>query len=179
MASDEDVNRFDAGLRRVNALGEAAAREELRKCCGASRWIEQMVARRPFASSAALFDAADAVWNALGADDWLEAFESHPRIGESKAAAAQSSTAQNWSKHEQSGTHSASDETRAALADANRAYDQKFGHIFIICATGKSAEQMLAAARARLQNDPATELRIAAEEQRKITRIRLEKLLQP
>jgi OHCU decarboxylase len=138
-----------------------------------------MAARRPFGDMRAVLDAADEVWRGLRPDDWLEAFRAHPRIGEKKAAAEQGEAARRWSEKEQGGVAAAGADTLAALAAENAAYDAKFGHIFIVCATGKSADEMLAILRARMGNDPAAELTVAAEEQRKITRIRLEKMLDP
>lgn len=121
--------------------------------------------------------AADEIWRALAPADWLEAFSHHPRIGERKSALSQSARATAWAAGEQSAVDQANDDTRAALAEANREYEDRFGYIYIVCATGKSAEEMVTLARERLRNDPDVELRLAAEEQRKITRIRLEKLL--
>ena len=127
-----------------------------------------MLAMRPFASDAALFAAAERAWWALGREDWLEAFGAHPRIGQHAADA--------WARNEQAGVKGAGEDVRAALAQGNRAYEERFGHVFLICATGKSATEMLGALRGRLGNDPATELRVAAAEQAQITRLRLEKL---
>lgn len=138
-----------------------------------------MTEARPFAGREELFEKADSVWRSLNAEDWLEAFRAHPKIGEKKAAVSQSEQAQKWSSQEQSGTHNASAATITALAEGNRQYEQRFGFIFIVCATGKSSEEMLAILQARLQNDRDEELPIAAEEQRKITQLRLEKLLTP
>lgn len=137
-----------------------------------------MTSVRPFNSLEDLLAKADSVWRSLSEADWLEAFRAHPKIGEQKAAAAQSEQARNWAKREQSGIESAAAETRAALAKGNQEYEKRFGFIFIVCATGKSSEEMLAILKRRLQNDPETELPVAAEEQRKITRLRLEKLLE-
>ncbi len=137
------------------------------KCCGCRNWTRGLTNARPFADSDALFRAADNLWWALSEEDWLEAFRAHPKIGEQKAAAVQSEQARNWSAQEQSGIHAAAIETKAALAAGNQKYEERFGFIFIVCASG----------RRRMQNDPGTELRVAAEEQRKITRLRLEKLL--
>ena len=162
-------------LGRLNALSAADAEAELLACCGSRRWAREMAARRPFADVAALLAAADEVWWALGPDDWHEAFRAHPRIGERKAAPAQGARAASWSAQEQAGA--AGDDVAAALAEGNRAYEERFGHIYIVCATGKTADEMLAILRARLANDAATELRAAAAEQAKITRLRLEKLL--
>lgn len=130
-----------------------------------------MLAARPFTSDTALLHSAEHAWWGLEPRDWLEAFAQHPRIGERSADA--------WSRREQAGVDGATAATRAALAAATRAYEERFGHVFLICATGKSADQMLDALRRRLANDPATELRIAAGQQAEITRLRLEKLVGP
>jgi OHCU decarboxylase len=166
-------------LTRLNSLPPAEARAELLKCCGSSRWAEGVAARRPFRTAAELFEAADLVWWALSPGDWLEAFRGHPKIGERKAAAEVSEEARRWSEREQSGASVARPATLAALAEANRVYEEKLGFIFIVCAQGKSAGEMLADLEARLNNEPGAELRVAAEEQRRITRLRLQKLLEP
>jgi OHCU decarboxylase len=163
-------------LSRLNSLPSAKARDELLKCCGSARWAAEVAARRPYASAAELEETADRVWRQLSAADWLEAFRAHPRIGERKAAAALSAEARAWSEREQAGATAADAATRAALEANNRAYEERFGFIFIVCATGKTAAEMLALLEARLRNDRETELRVAAEEQRKITRLRLRKL---
>ena len=163
-------------VAELDELPSAQAAELLRACCGATRWVAGMVARRPFHSRDVALDEADDVWWSLDPDDWLEAFAHHPRIGERASAAPQEARAAAWSAGEQAGAADAPDDVQAALAAANRAYEARFGHIYIVCATGKSAEEMLAIARVRLANDADTELRVAAEEQRKITRLRLQKL---
>jgi 2-oxo-4-hydroxy-4-carboxy-5-ureidoimidazoline decarboxylase len=154
----------------LDAMPESQAMEVLRQCCGSSRWVEAMMARRPFGSREAVLSAADEIWTSLDSDDWREAFAHHPRIGEQ--------TTSSVATKEQSGVSGAAEDVRQALAKANRDYEQRFGYIYIVCATGKSAEEMLAIATGRLQNDPDTELRVAGEEQRKITRLRLQKLLE-
>lgn len=136
-----------------------------------------MVARRPFGSVERVLDAADEVWRSLEPGDWREAFAHHPRIGEQKSGAPQSERGAAWAAGEQSGVGLAGDATRRALADANREYERRFGYIYIVCASGKSAEDLLVDATQRLRNEPDSELALAAEEQRKITRLRLEKLL--
>jgi OHCU decarboxylase len=168
---------MDDALARLNSLPHDEARAELLKCCGSTRWAEGVAARRPYESAEELEATADRVWWGLSPEDWLEAFRAHPKIGERKAAAEVSAEARAWSEREQSGAGAASAETRAALADANRAYEERFGFIFIVCAAGKTAEEMFALLRARLAHDRASELRVAAEEQRRITRLRLRKLL--
>lgn len=137
-----------------------------------------MTVARPFGNVDELLTKAGGTWSSLCPADWLEAFRAHPKIGEKKAAAGQSEEARKWSAQEQSGITDAAAATIASLAAGNRDYVQRFGFIFIVCATGKSSEEMLAILQARLQNDAETEISVAAEEQRKITRLRLEKLLQ-
>jgi OHCU decarboxylase len=165
------------GLTRLNALAATAAEEKFLQCCGAHAWAREMTARRPFADVEELMLMADEVWWSLGTRDWHEAFARHPQIGGWKAERAPDAQAQAWSQQEQAGAHDAAQATLAELVEANRVYEEKFGHIFIVCATGKTAAQMLDILRARLANDPGIELRNAADEQRKITRLRLEKLL--
>ena len=171
--------RRGLGLARFNTLTPSAAEAALRACCGSSRWNEWMREGRPYATVAELLAAADATWSWTSADDWHEAFRAHPRIGETKAAAGQGATARQWSAAEQAGTRDATDAKRAELAEVNRAYEARFGFIYIVCATGRTLDEMLAFARERLAHDPATELRLAAAEQHRITRLRLEKLLEP
>ena len=170
------------GIARLNALSMEEAQAELLKCCGSTNWARRMTQQRPFPTGGdamrRLLDSADRVWWDLGREDWLEAFTRHPRIGEKAAAKDASAETRRWSEEEQSGTRSAREQVLAALAKANRAYEQRFGYVFIVCATGKSSEEMLALLQQRLQNDPAAELRMAAEEQRRITHLRLQKLLQ-
>lgn len=136
-----------------------------------------MTESRPFLDVNDLVAKAETTWWALGAEDWLEAFRAHPKIGEQKAALAQSEQARNWSAQEQSGVTDAAAEIKAALAARNQEYEQRFGFIFIVCASGKTSEEMLALLTQRLENDSKTELRVAAEEQQKITQLRLEKLI--
>lgn len=154
------------------------AEAQFLKCCGARKWASAMVNARPFASAQLMFDEADALFGFLSEQDWLEAFRAHPKIGEKKAATAQSDTAQTWSAQEQSQTSNAALSVMDALAEGNREYEQRFGFIFIVCASGKSAEEMLAMLNQRLANSAEAELPIAAQEQRKITNLRLQKLLQ-
>jgi len=164
-------------VAELDAMPEARANELFAECCGASRWVSGMLSRRPFRARAVVLSTADEIWRALGPADGREAFSHHPRIGERKGAAPQTERGSAWAAGEQSGVEGARDDVRAELAAANREYEQRFGYIFIVFATGKSAEEMLALARERLRNDPDTELRIAADEQWKITRLRLNKLL--
>jgi OHCU decarboxylase len=169
---------MDRSLDAFNQLSADDAQAELLKCCGSQRWALRMCESRPFANEEDLFGKADEIWWSLTEEDWLEAFRAHPKIGEKKAAAAQSEQTSNWSAEEQSGAESAGTTVMDALADGNRAYQSRFGFIFIVCATGKTADEMLAILNQRLSNPPEVELRNAAEEQRKITQLRLAKLLQ-
>ena len=137
-----------------------------------------MAEARPFADVDSLLNQAEQIRQNLEAEDWLEAFAAHPKIGAKKSVPYQTEQSAKWSQGEQSGTQTAADSVRAELEEANRLYENKFGFIFIVCATGKSAEEMLGICRARLNNDADTEIRIAAEEQQKITEIRLKKLLE-
>ena len=161
----------------LNALSIDEARAALLRCCGATRWAAWLLTQRPFASTEALFKAAAGVWTQMEKADMLEAFAHHPEIGSDIASLRErfASTAA-WSSAEQAGVAGADDATLEALRDGNVRYREQFGYIFIVCATGKSAAEMLALLRARLAHDPDTELRVAAAEQAKITRLRLEKL---
>jgi OHCU decarboxylase len=163
-------------LQRLNELPDHEAEAAFLTCCGSTRWAREMARLRPFGSQADVHTAGAEVWFALDRADWDEAFRAHPRIGERKAAPAQGAQAAAWSAQEQAGAARAGDEVAAALAEGNRAYEERFGRIYIVCASGKTAEEMLAILRARLANDPDTELRIAAAEQWMITESRLEKL---
>jgi OHCU decarboxylase len=167
----------DAKLASLNSLPPNEAENELLKCCGSKEWARQVLAEGPFESVADLLAKADRAWWSLDPGDWLEAFHSHPKIGEKKAAAATAAEAQRWSEDEQSGTRNSAAETMAALAKLNRVYEEKFGYIFIVCASGKSSEEMLGIVGDRLSNSPEQELRIAAAEQAKITQLRLKKLV--
>jgi len=168
-------------LNELNGLSGEAASRELLRCCGSRRWAREMAAARPFASVDAMTAAADSIWSSLDLADRLEAFAAHPKIGAGGARAADGSGGAggdaDWSAAEQAGTASASADVLARLAEANREYEARFGFIFIVCATGKSAEEMLDFVQRRLDNDPLIESRIAADEQRKITRLRIAKLL--
>jgi OHCU decarboxylase len=161
----------------LNSLSEGEASTELLKCCGSQNWARRMVSSRPFGSFDELIQKSDAVWWDLDQHDWLEAFRSHPKIGERKAAVKVSTESEGWSGQEQAGIQSAVRQTLDELAQLNREYEDKFGFIFIVCATGKSSEEMLAILKARIGNDLDTELPFAASEQAKITEIRLGKLL--
>jgi OHCU decarboxylase len=165
-------------LAWLNELSPAEAGAAFLDCCGSGEWAKAMAASRPFAMLEDVFERAERIWFSLPVAEWLEAFAAHPKIGANESAATQKKRSAGWSKDEQSGVNSAETETRDALAEANRLYEQRFGFIFIVCATGKTADEMLAICRARLGNSVRTELQIAAEEQKKITEIRLTKLLE-
>jgi OHCU decarboxylase len=161
-------------LSEFNALPPSAAEAALHDCCGAARWTKLLAAQRPFLNADALYLAADAGWRMMDRADILEAFRCHPQIGQEAATGSESH--RQWSEGEQTGARTAPEDVKARLARQNRAYFEKFGYIFIVCASGKSAEEMLALLDQRLQNDDATELPVAAEQQRLIMRLRLEKL---
>lgn len=164
-------------LDQLNRLDDAPARTALERCCGARRWVESVCAGRPYRDRGALVAAAEHAFAALERADWLEAFAHHPRIGDPASLRAKYASTAAWAGEEQRGAAAASEDALAALAEDNRAYEERFGYIFIVCATGKSADQMLALLRARMPNPPEYEIGTAAEEQMKITRLRLEKLL--
>lgn len=164
-------------LAWLNTLPAEQAAKELLQCCGSKRWARETANRRPYQSLETLVTTANEIWWSLSPDDWLEAFRSHPRIGEKKAAESVSAQSREWSGQEQAGVTKASSDTIDSLAALNRAYEHKFGFIFIICATGKTPEEMLTALRERLEHDHTAELQIAATEQSKITELRLRKLI--
>jgi 2-oxo-4-hydroxy-4-carboxy-5-ureidoimidazoline decarboxylase len=175
-------------LRRWNLLPPEAAANEILPCCGSRSWAEGVTGRRPLADEVTLLAVSDEVWMSLAEADWREAFGSHPRIGETRIGdtsigateapkeAAQQSAA--WSGQEQSKVAEGGESAKVALAESNREYERRFGQIFIVCATGKGPEEILTILQRRLGNDPAIELREAAEQQRQITQLRLRKWLQ-
>lgn len=167
---------MNAVLEEWNSADESIAAESMLACCGSRRWATEMVALRPIVSIVALRDAADRVWDAVGEVDWLEAFGAHPRIGERKTADA-SKQSSAWSQQEQANIGYAPQDVTRELTEGNAAYEQRFGFTYIVCATGKSAEEMLAILKRRLGNDSMAELREAAEQQRQIMQIRLGKWL--
>jgi 2-oxo-4-hydroxy-4-carboxy-5-ureidoimidazoline decarboxylase len=165
-----------ANWQTLNTQSDAEAREAFSRCCGSRRWVDGMMSRRPFASLAALCTAADDIWAGLDRSDYLDAFATHPRIGDLAALREKIAATAHLCGGEQAGLAGAGEQTIHDLADGNRQYEARFGHIFIVCATGKTAAEMLTLLRARLENDPDDEMKIAAAEQAKITRLRLEKL---
>ena len=170
---------IETPIAGLNAMPVSELSALLRSCNGARRWVEGMVARRPYESIDAMLTAADEVWRALGREDWLESFTHHPRLGETSSATPQDERARGWSAGEQVALLDAAAELRATLAAANAAYERQFGYICVVFAAGRDAEELLAITRARITNRPEIELRIAVEEQRKITRLRLQKLVHP
>jgi len=163
-------------LVRWNSLDPAAAAAEILPCCGSRAWAAELAARRPIADEDHLLITSDAVWLSLPESAWQEAFDSHPRIGQQKAKAA-TKTALSWSATEQSAAMSADEAAKLALAKGNQRYEEKFGRIFIVCASGRSATEILGILEARLKNDATTELHEAAEQQREITQLRLQRWL--
>lgn len=164
-------------LQTLNNLPVDQAARALGKCCGASDWVNQMVQSRPFLSKADLLKKAELIWYSTEEPDWLEAFSHHPKIGDTASLAKKFAATVEWSGEEQKSVAGANQEVIQKLAIGNQDYEEKFGFIFIVCATGKSAEEMLALLEARIVNDYDEEIRIAMGEQHKITLIRLEKLL--
>ena len=164
--------------RSINEAAPDDARRMLLTCCGSTRWADRMLARRPFKTPQYLIAAAREEWFALTQHDWLEAFRHHPKIGDRDALRQRFPATHHLSEREQAGMSGASDAVIDALAEGNRSYEAKFGYIFIVCATGLSADEMLAILRERLDNDPAREIQIAAEEQAKITVLRVVSLSQ-
>jgi len=168
---------MNATLAAWNAAGESAAMDAMIACCGAKRWAEQMVALRPFAGVEQLSEAADCVWSTMQEAGWLEAFACHPRIGERNPTAHAGGQSAAWSRQEQATASAADGSVLAELAEGNRLYEERFGFTYIVCATGKSAGEMLATLRRRLASNRDAELREAAEQQRQIIQIRLGKWL--
>jgi 2-oxo-4-hydroxy-4-carboxy-5-ureidoimidazoline decarboxylase len=165
-------------VAELNQLPVPAARETLRPCCSSGRWIDAVVAGRPYEGIDALLEASDAALSALAEQDLAEALAGHPRIGDRRVAEpAGPHGPAGWSSQEQAGVASADSDLRRALAEGNEAYERRFGHIYLACATGRSAADLLAFLDERLGNDPAAEWRVVAAELAKINRIRLRKLV--
>ncbi len=165
-------------MEAFNNLDKIELEKALNTCCGSTRWAAQMAEFHPFENEAHLFSAATKIWfEQCNMEDWLEAFSCHPKIGDVANLAKKFAATKDWSSSEQAGVQVASLETLQALAEGNQAYEEKFGYIFIVCATEKSAEEMLSLLSQRLENEPENEIHIAMQEQAKITEIRLKKLL--
>lgn len=168
---------MNATLEAWNMAGEAEARNAMLACCGSRRWADAMTALRPIANISALSEEADRVWGTMQEADWLEAFACHPRIGERKVSAHAGAQSAAWSKAEQERASAASENVLAEIASGNQQYEERFGFTYIVCATGKSADEMLAILKRRLGSTREAELREAAEQQRQIMQIRLGKWL--
>ena len=169
-------------LDQLNRLSEADASAAFTQCCACTRWVERMEIGRPYESLTELLEISERIWEECDVDDYLEAFQGHPLIGDVESLAKKygntdPGSSPGWARNEQKGMDSADPVVIQSLADGNKSYEEKFGHIFIVCATGKSAAEMLALLEARMPNDPKIEVMVAADEQNKITRIRLKKLL--
>jgi 2-oxo-4-hydroxy-4-carboxy-5-ureidoimidazoline decarboxylase len=164
-------------LHELNTLPVPQLKEELMKCCGSPVWINKMLPFFPADDLVELLEDAEEQWWKCSEADWKEAFAHHPKIGDTDSLKKKFASTAQWASGEQSGVNTASQQTIEALAKANSEYEKKFGYIFIVCATGKSADEMLAMLQERLLNDPKEEIEIAADEQNKITKLRLEKLL--
>ena len=165
-------------VKDLDEMKPDQARGILAECCGSSKWVNEMTARRPYRTFDNVLKAADEAADTMDTHDWLAAFAHHPRIGEGSGSAPEKGVAAWWAAKEQAGMDVAGNDVKAALMNANEEHDRKFGYIYIVCATGMSAEEMLDNARKRLKNDGEKELAVSAHEQRKITRLRLEKLIE-
>jgi 2-oxo-4-hydroxy-4-carboxy-5-ureidoimidazoline decarboxylase len=165
-------------LEELNTISQPQLKQELMRCCGSSSWVKMMMTYFPADNLKELLENAEEVWYICNEDDWKEAFGHHPKIGDVESLKKKFAATAQWASGEQSGVSIASETTIKALAEANRLYEEKFGYIFIVCATGKAAEEMLELLQSRLINDPEEEINIAADEQNKITKLRIEKLLE-
>ena len=164
-------------LHEFNILPRQQLIEELTKCCGSKAWVNKMLAFIPADDMVELLEDAEEEWFQCSEEDWKEAFSQHPEIGDPGSLKKKFASTKEWASGEQSGMNNASQQTIETLAEGNRLYEEKFGYTFIVCATGKSAEEMLAILQTRLQNNPEVEIQEAADEQNKITKLRIEKLL--
>lgn len=164
-------------LSEFNELSKDNIKAALIKCCGSTAWVKRMTEKQPFKSENELFNIAERNWYECSEEDWLEAFLHHPKLGDLESLKQKFANTSEWAREEQAGAKSATPEIIEELAMANIAYEKKFGFIYILCATGKTAKVMLSILRIRLNNDRETELKMAMVEQNKITKLRLEKLL--
>ncbi len=165
-------------LARWNSLDPVTAAREALPCCGSQAWAVALASSRPIPDEASLIEASTGIWLALPKEAWQEAFDSHPRIGERHAQSHATEESLRWSAQEQRAALSEDEAARLSLEEANRRYEEKFGRIFIVCATGKASTEILAILEARMKNDAATEFREAAEQQRQITQLRLHRWLE-
>jgi 2-oxo-4-hydroxy-4-carboxy-5-ureidoimidazoline decarboxylase len=164
-------------IEALNTLTPSEANKQFELCCGASNWVEKMNQNRPFHDKKELFQKAESIWLSLSSEDWLEAFTHHPKIGNINSLRKKFQNTKSISKNEQSGVNNATESTLKDLAESNQLYEDKFGFIFIVCATGKSSDEMLALIKMRLNNNAKIEMQNAAKEQNKITQLRLKTLL--
>jgi 2-oxo-4-hydroxy-4-carboxy-5-ureidoimidazoline decarboxylase len=163
-------------IQEFNVLPHIEAKTELIKCCGSGTWAERLLSERPFDSIEELKNCSDKIWTLLDENSWKEAFSHHPKIGDMESLKKKFASTANWAVKEQAAVKTAGIETLNALEKGNMDYENKFGFIFIICATGRSASEMLDALNSRINNSQSTELKIAVQEQNKITHLRLNKL---
>ena len=163
-------------IQELNKMSGDKVLAELFKCCGSERWAQKLTDCRPFSNKQDLISSSDRIWMECTPADALEAFSHHPQIGDLKSLEKKFASTKEWASGEQAGVHAASGKVIQELAMGNAAYQNKFGYIFIVCATGKSAEDMLKLLNSRIGNNPETEMKIAMNEQNKITHLRLEKL---
>ena len=163
-------------FEHLNRLSAGKLEEELVRCCASQRWVAEMVMRRPFPDKQTVLAASEQIWWSLDEGAWREAFAAHPRIGDVQSLRDKFNSTRSWANNEQSGTQASSEETLQRLADGNDEYESRFGYLFIVCATGKSGDEMLTLLQNRLKNCAADEIRVAALEQLKITQLRLQKL---
>ncbi len=164
-------------ISEFNILSKEAAVTELMKCCGSTTWAEALTESRPISSANALLELSDKIWFDLEEADWKEAFTHHPKIGDLKSLETKFASTKMWASGEQASINTAAHDTLVKLVEGNKTYEDKFGYIYIICATGKTADEMLTSLLSRLKNDAETELKIAAGEQNRITHLRIQKLL--
>jgi len=164
-------------IETLNGLASSEAAAQFNLCCGATNWIKIMNQSRPFQNKNEVYQQAESIWFSLSSEDWLEAFTHHPKIGDIDSLRKKFHNTKSISKNEQSGVNNATESTLKNLAESNQLYEDKFGFIFIVCATGKSSDEMLALIKMRLNNNAKIEMQNAAKEQNKITQLRLKTLL--
>ncbi len=165
-------------IAELNNLSNENTFKELFNCCGSITWADKLTKSKPFKNKLQLLEVSDTIWEGCSKHDGLEAFTHHPKIGDLKSLEKKFASTKDWAGKEQAGVDSATHKTLTELAEGNKVYENKFGFIFIVCATGKTANEMLAMLNERLQNNSETEIKIAMNEQNKITHIRLEKLIE-
>jgi 2-oxo-4-hydroxy-4-carboxy-5-ureidoimidazoline decarboxylase len=164
-------------IQELNHLPEEQLKEKLFNCCGSTAWVKKMLSVFPVEDYIDLMEDAEEKWYECSEADWKEAFTHHPKIGDVDSLKQKFASTARWASGEQAGVNSASDEVLEKLAEGNRQYEEKFGYIFIVCATGKRADEMLEILQSRMPNDPKREIEVAADQQMQITKIRLSKLL--